>query len=102
MGLDAQSGQLLELRPHGQRQPREYSHARRRRQWFIYTAASMSGGGLVKIDKTPNAEPKFDANEVYFAGDLPKAIGGAVKVNGYLYGTNSQAATSASIYEHRR
>ena len=58
---------------------------------FIYTAAGMSGGGLVKIDKTADAEAKFDANQVYFAGNLPKAIGGAVKVNGYLYGTNTQA-----------
>ena len=36
---------------------------------FIYTAAGMSGGGLVKIDKTTDTEPKFDANQVYFAGE---------------------------------
>ncbi|HEY2762096.1 MAG TPA: PQQ-binding-like beta-propeller repeat protein [Pirellulales bacterium] len=58
---------------------------------YIYTSTGMTGGGLVKIDKTADAEPKFDASQVYFAGNLPKAIGGVVKVDGYFYGANTQA-----------
>jgi outer membrane protein assembly factor BamB len=54
---------------------------------FIYSAASRSGGGLVKL--------KFDgdaiaAEQVYFEPKMPSGIGGSVLVDGYLYGTNSQ------------
>jgi len=52
---------------------------------LIYTAAAGTGGGLVKI------KPKHDgmeAQEVYFESKLPTAIGGAVKVGDYLYGTS--------------
>jgi outer membrane protein assembly factor BamB len=55
---------------------------------LIYVASAGTGGGLVKV------KPKNDgmeAEQVYFESKLPTAIGGAVKVNDYLYGTTAQA-----------
>lgn len=53
---------------------------------FIYVASAGTGGGLVKV-KGAGVEPE----EVYFEAKLPTAIGGAVKVGEYLYGTTGQA-----------
>jgi hypothetical protein len=52
---------------------------------FVYSAAGRTGGGLVRI-KAENGE--FTPEEVYFEGNLPKAIGGTVLVGDYLYGTS--------------
>jgi outer membrane protein assembly factor BamB len=54
---------------------------------LIYSATGMSGGGLVKLKSDADA---IVAEQIYFAADLPKAIGGAVKINDYLYGTTNQ------------
>lgn len=54
---------------------------------LVYSAAGRSGGGLAKIVA---ADGTYTAEEVYFHRGLPTAIGGAVKVNDYLYGTNGQ------------
>lgn len=54
---------------------------------LIYSAAGRSGGGLVRIEKKGDA---IVAEEVYFAPNLPKSIGGSVVVDGYLYGTGNQ------------
>jgi outer membrane protein assembly factor BamB len=55
---------------------------------YIYTATGMVGCGLVKIKENNGT---FDAEQVYFSAKLSNAIGGTVKINDYLYGTNSQA-----------
>jgi outer membrane protein assembly factor BamB len=55
---------------------------------YIYTATGMSGSGLVDV-KDNNGT--FDPEQVYFSAKLPNAVGGAVKIQEYLYGTNSQA-----------
>ncbi len=54
---------------------------------FIYSAAGMSGGGLVKL-KTDKGE--VAADPVYFDADLPNAIGGSVQIGDYLYGANQR------------
>lgn len=53
---------------------------------FIYVASAGTGGGLVKV-QGDGVEPE----QVYFEAKLPTAIGGAVKVGDYLYGTTGQA-----------
>jgi outer membrane protein assembly factor BamB len=52
---------------------------------MIYSAAGRTGGGLVRIKAEGGA---FTPEEVYFDGNLPKAIGGTVLVGDYLYGTS--------------
>ncbi len=55
---------------------------------FVYSAGSGSGGGLIKLDaKDGTVVP----TQVYFSPKLPTAIGGAVLVGDYLYGTGSQS-----------
>ena len=55
---------------------------------FIYTAAAGTGGGLVKLKA---AGGSVEPEQVYFESKFPAAIGGAVKVGDYLYGTTAQA-----------
>jgi len=55
---------------------------------YVYSAAGRSGGGLIKLSANRD---KFEASEVYFNTKLPTAIGGAVLVGDYLYGTAGQA-----------
>ena len=55
---------------------------------LIYTASAGTGAGLVKL------KPKHDGievEEIYFESKLPTAIGGAIKIGDYLYGTTGQA-----------
>jgi outer membrane protein assembly factor BamB len=54
---------------------------------LIYSAASRSGGGLVKLGVDGDA---IKADQVYFEPKMPSSIGGSVKIGDYLYGTNSQ------------
>jgi len=54
---------------------------------YIYSSSSRGGGGLVKLSA---ADGKIAAEEVYFERKLPTAIGGAVLVDGYLYGTTRE------------
>jgi outer membrane protein assembly factor BamB len=55
---------------------------------FIYCASAGTGGGLVKLKPKDGG---VEAEQVYFEAKLPTAIGGAVKVGDYLYGTTAQA-----------
>lgn len=55
---------------------------------LIYCAAAGTGGGAVKLQVT---DGHVAAEQVYFESKLPTAIGGAVKVGDYLYGTTAQA-----------
>ncbi|HEY1598604.1 MAG TPA: PQQ-binding-like beta-propeller repeat protein [Pirellulales bacterium] len=61
---------------------------------LIYSAASRSGGGLVKLTANGNA---VDAEQVYFEQKLPTSIGGAVEVDGLLFGTTTQGLICADF-----
>src|SRR5207245_1332971 len=54
---------------------------------YIYCAAAGTGGGAVKLKvKDGSVEPE----EVYFDAKLSTAIGGALKIGNFLYGTTGQ------------
>ncbi|HEX6987203.1 MAG TPA: PQQ-binding-like beta-propeller repeat protein [Planctomycetaceae bacterium] len=61
---------------------------------FVYSATGRGGGGLVKIETAGGA---VEAEEVYASPRLPTSIGGAVAVDGHLYGTNRQGLLCAEI-----
>ena len=61
---------------------------------FVYSAAGKSGGGLVELKV---AGSTVEADEVYFTTKLPTAIGGAVIMDGNLYGANSQSLICAEL-----
>lgn len=56
----------------------------------VYTGSHYAGGGLIKINR---ASEGFVVEEKYFDRKLPTAIGGAVLIDGYLYGTNRTTMT---------
>jgi outer membrane protein assembly factor BamB len=60
----------------------------------VYSGSHYAGGGLVRIVADGDA---FTAEEVYFDRKLPTAIGGAVLVGDYLYGTNRASTTCADF-----
>jgi outer membrane protein assembly factor BamB len=61
---------------------------------YVYSAAGRSGGGLANVKATDGG---FDAEEVYYSPKLPTSIGGAVLVDGKLYGTNTQGLLCADF-----
>ncbi|HEV3144404.1 MAG TPA: PQQ-binding-like beta-propeller repeat protein [Gemmataceae bacterium] len=61
---------------------------------LIYTGAARTGGGLVKISADNG---KDRAEEVYFERGLPVAIGGAILIDGNLYGTNAEGLLCADF-----
>jgi outer membrane protein assembly factor BamB len=61
---------------------------------FVYSATGRSGGGLVKLDVKGDS---VAAEPVYFTPKLPTAIGGAVQLGEYLYGTNSGGLVCAEF-----
>ncbi len=69
---------------------------------LVYTAASRVGGGLAEVPGTKGA-----AKEVYFDKSLPSGMGGAVLVDGYLYGASGQTlmcieyATGKKMWQER-
>jgi outer membrane protein assembly factor BamB len=88
VGVDARTGKLLwryEKTAQGSPAniPTPVAH-----DGYVYSAASMTGGGLVRLKVNQGA---MEAEPVYFAPRLPASIGGAVQVGGHLYGTGSQA-----------
>jgi outer membrane protein assembly factor BamB len=56
---------------------------------YIYSASGKVGGGLVKIVAKEGGG--FEAEEVYFESQLPRAIGGSVQVGDYLYGAGGDS-----------
>jgi outer membrane protein assembly factor BamB len=58
-------------------------------QGLVYSGAGRVGGGTVKLSPDQQA---VKADEVYFDAKLPSAIGGAVLVGEFLYGTGSGPA----------
>ncbi len=63
---------------------------------LVYTATGRTGGALAKIKKHDDA---FEAKQVYFAMKLPNAIGGAIKIGDYLYGTTGQVLLCVDFKE---
>jgi outer membrane protein assembly factor BamB len=56
----------------------------------VYSGSHYAGGGLIKINRTGEG---FVVEEKYFDKKLPTAIGGAMLVDGHLYGTNRTTMT---------
>jgi outer membrane protein assembly factor BamB len=85
VGVDAKTGKLLWRSETTAKTPANIptpiSHDN-----YVYSAASMSGAGLVKLNDN---QGKFTAEEIYFDNKLPTAIGGAVLLGDYLYGTGT-------------
>ena len=61
---------------------------------LVYSSAGRSGGGLVKIK---NEGTSVTAEQVYFQQKLPTSIGGAVNLDGVLYGTTGQGLVCADF-----
>jgi hypothetical protein len=57
------------------------------RKDIVYGATAKGSGSFVQL--RPTAEG-VDVEEIFSNAKLPKAIGGSVEVNGYLYGTGSE------------
>jgi outer membrane protein assembly factor BamB len=55
---------------------------------YIYVGSAGTGGGAVKLVAKDGS---VEAEQAYFEAKLPTAIGGAVKVGDFLYGTTAQA-----------
>jgi outer membrane protein assembly factor BamB len=55
---------------------------------YIYVGSAGTGGGAVKLVAKDGG---VEAEQAYFEAKLPTAIGGAVKVGDFLYGTTAQA-----------
>ena len=53
---------------------------------IVYAGSSGTGGGAVQLKAKDGG---VEAEQAYFSPRLPSAIGGAVKVGDYLYGTSS-------------
>lgn len=54
---------------------------------LVYSSTGRGGGGLVKLTVDGAG---VNAEQVYYSGGVPTSIGGAVLVEGYLYGTTGQ------------
>jgi len=61
---------------------------------FVYSATGKGGGGLVQLKASGGG---VEAAEIYLSNKLPTAIGGAVELNGYLYGTNTGSLICADF-----
>ena len=61
---------------------------------YVYSASHYAGGGLVRLVAKDGG---VEAEEVYFGREYPTAIGGAVLVGDYLYGTTREAMVCAEF-----
>lgn len=61
---------------------------------YVYSAASRSGGGLVKLVVDNDT---VEVEQVYFSTNLPTGIGGAIKIGDYLYGSTRQGLVCADF-----
>lgn len=70
----------------------------------VFTAGSRSGGGLIELLVKADG---VEARELYFEPSLAPSIGGAVLIDGHLYGTSGQTlfcaefATGKEKWRHR-
>jgi outer membrane protein assembly factor BamB len=64
----------------------------------VYSGTHHGGAGLIKINAIrEGTQLHYVVEEKYFDKKLPTAIGGAVLVDGYLYGTNRTSMTCADF-----
>lgn len=63
-------------------------------QDVIYCASAGTGGGAVRLKA---GDGGVTAEQLYFEAKLPTAIGGAVKVGDWLFGTTGQAMLCANF-----
>jgi outer membrane protein assembly factor BamB len=56
------------------------------RKAFVFSASGKGGGGLVELK---NDAGSLSAEEIYATAKVPTSIGGAIEIDGYLYGTNT-------------
>lgn len=63
------------------------------RDEYIYSATGRGGAALVRLDAQDSAK----VEQVYASTKLPTAIGGAVLLGDYLFGTTSQALVCAEF-----
>jgi outer membrane protein assembly factor BamB len=61
---------------------------------YVYTSKARIGGGLAHLKATGDG---VEAEDAYFKRGLPFSIGGAVLVNGYLYGTTDAGMVAAEF-----
>jgi outer membrane protein assembly factor BamB len=61
---------------------------------IVYSGAGRTGGGLIKVKKSDGG---FSVEPIAFTPKLPTAIGGAVKVGDFLYGTTGRALVCADF-----
>lgn len=85
VGVDAQTGKFLWRYDHTAEGSPANIPTPIVRDNLVYSASGRGGGGLIEIQAN-NGE--FDVKEVYFDRKYPTAIGGAVLVGDYLYGTS--------------
>lgn len=88
VGVDAKTGKLLwryanTVSKYGANIPSPVAA-----DGFVFSAGAGTGAGLVKLNLRDGA---WTAEQVYFSPKLPTAIGGAVKIGEYLYGTTGQS-----------
>jgi outer membrane protein assembly factor BamB len=88
VGIEAKSGKLLwryskPVSIYGANIPTPVAG-----QDYVYVASAGTGGGAVHLIMK---DGKFVAEEAYFSSKNPTAIGGAIKVGDYLYGTTGSA-----------
>ena len=88
VGVEAKSGKLLwrygkPVSKYGANIPTPLAS-----DGIIYVGSAGTGGGAVKLKPKDGG---VEAEQLYFESKLPTAIGGAVKVGDYLYGTTAQA-----------
>jgi len=63
-------------------------------QAFVYSATGKGGAGLVELKVSGST---VEADEIYSTPKLPTAIGGAIVLEGNLYGTNGQGLLCADL-----
>jgi outer membrane protein assembly factor BamB len=93
VGVDAETGDFL-WRYDGTgsgpaNAPTPVAHAN-----LVYSAAGRVGGGLVALKTSGDG---VSAEEVYMKRGLPNGMGGAVLVDGYLYGTSQPGLICAEF-----
>jgi outer membrane protein assembly factor BamB len=104
VGLDRQTGRLLWRYPKPVSRFNANIPSPLASADLIYVASAGTGGGTVRV-KRANGGVSFE--ELYFESKLPTAIGGAVAVGEYLYGTTAQVlmcvecATGKVLWEER-
>jgi outer membrane protein assembly factor BamB len=87
VGVDAKSGQLLwRYEKTAQGSPANIPTPIAGGS-FVYSSTGRGGGGLVELKSNGGS---VTAEQVYYIAQLPTSIGGAVLVDGQLYGTNGK------------